>query len=321
MSISHGIHEWMSHGTYEWATSHVNESWHIWMSLVTHRWENTTLMEVKCWTRRSHVTCQLVMVYMNEWVTAHMNESRHVCLSHVTCGRVMSQVTRLMHTCCDSFICAVTHSHVLWLVNVWHDSFVCAVTHSFIGHNERPWWVIQYRQSSIFSPMCDMTHSYVPWLFHMWLIMAVRRVMLHVPHVQHFFHVQHFWVMSRWPSQVAREWVTAHMNETRHVCMSHVTCGQVMSHVNESCHTHPRVMSRMSPNSVIHLDESYYTYCRVTSHVPWLFLNLNPKSLTLNPMMRWTCENACNILESCHVWSSHVAREWFTSHIGLKDLL
>jgi len=55
----------------------VNESWHIWMSLVKCEWDMSRMSEsCHVWTWMSHVT--------NESVTSHMNESCHVWHSYAT---------------------------------------------------------------------------------------------------------------------------------------------------------------------------------------------------------------------------------------------
>jgi len=83
-----------------------------------------------------------------------------------------------------------------------------------------------------------------------------------------------------------------HINESRHVWISHVTCQWVMSHINEPCHismshvTYEGVMSYM--NESCHIWMSHVTY-------EWVMSHMN---------------------ESCHIWMSHVTYQQVTSQMN-----
>jgi len=65
---------------YIWVMARINESWHIWMSHVTHKWvyhiEAPAIIILTTNAYMSHGTY--------EWVMAHRNESCHTRMSHVT---------------------------------------------------------------------------------------------------------------------------------------------------------------------------------------------------------------------------------------------
>ena len=122
------------------------------------------------------------------------------------------------------------------------------------------------------------------------------RVMLLTNHVTHEWHdacvvcdMTHIW----------HEWVMSHVNESCHICMSHVTCEswliyahtQVVAHVNESCHiwmSHDTYEWAMSHVHYVtrHIWMSHVTYERIMSHMD----------------------------ESCHICMSHVTYAWVMSH-------
>ena len=60
---------------------------------------------------------------------------------------------------------------------------------------------------------------------------------------------------------VTYERVTSHMNESRHIWMSHVTYERVTSHMNESCHVWMRHFTCMT---VIHVSPNHTWVSRVT---------------------------------------------------------
>jgi len=117
---------WMRHVMYKWVMSHIDESCHIWMSLVTH-WCVMSHIRISHVTKtnESRHTHELVMSrtrHVNEWYHAchtwmshitHMNESCHTYervtshtrtslmqdtyMSHVTRGRVKSLIDFISH--------------------------------------------------------------------------------------------------------------------------------------------------------------------------------------------------------------------------------
>ena len=80
---------------------HMNESFHIWVSHVTHE---GAIPWIIAYLRISHVAYKWVMSHMNEschiwmshvtyeWVMSHMNESCHIWMSHVTYEWIMSHM-------------------------------------------------------------------------------------------------------------------------------------------------------------------------------------------------------------------------------------
>jgi len=101
--------------------------------------------------------------------------------------------------------------------------------------------------------MNESCHTYERFISHTW--MGAReplseKGMSHVTHVSHIWmsrvtHVSHIW-MSR-VTHVSHIWMS-HVTHVSHIWMSHVThvshiWMSRITHMNESCHTHERVMS------------------------------------------------------------------------------
>jgi len=137
-----------SHGTYEswhiWVMAHMNDSWHTWMSHVTHEWVISMNMQASM-NESCHaykwVTYVTVMAQTShgtyEWIMAHMNESCHtrmsqfyeyadinewlilqVWMSHVTYEWVMAQMNQsFLWICRHQCMSHVTHMNESW--HVW----------------------------------------------------------------------------------------------------------------------------------------------------------------------------------------------------------
>ena len=155
-----------SHVTYEWVMSHINESYHIWMSHVPHQWVMSYMNE-SCHTWMSHVTYERVMSCIHDTAHSYLTHSDSTTNSPIHMWNYlyicdMTGVKYLIHMRHDLFIWNMTHSYVKLLIHMWHDS--CKVPLP-----KRPprayvtWLNHMWRDSFI----CDMTHSYVTWLIHM----------------------------------------------------------------------------------------------------------------------------------------------------------
>jgi len=184
-------------------------------------------------------------------VTWLVNDS-FVTYSYVTCLIHMSRdsirppvclcVTCLVH---DSF---VTHSYVTWLIHMSRDAY------------RLPAWCVWHDSL--------MTYS---WFIHMWHDSSTR-------------NMTHYWVMLRADGSchmwMNHEWVMSESCHTHYAggwysyAMSHVACGWVMSHVNESRIDHEGVMSRTSCRWI----KFICTYIWISSicmmRMPWLTDNL-----------------------------------------------
>jgi len=139
----------------------------------------------------------------------------------------------------------------------------------------------------------------------------------------------------------------AHMNESRHIWMSHVTQSHVtqtnespvthttwMSHVthrNESCHTYKRVTSHTGMSQVKQRNEST-SFLVVTSHERVLTYEYVEHIYTYNSIRLYSCEtlsrrtrawvkshiwmsHVTHTNESCHTYESCNTYEWIMSHI------
>jgi len=88
---------------------------------------------------------------------------------------------------------------------------------------------------------------------------------------------------SRWMSHVTCEWVTSHVNESRHIWMSHVTYERVTSHIDEPCHiwmsnvTYIWVMSHMNGSCHVWKLSSCAPQKDLRECVPWLIFVCAPR--------------------------------------------
>ena len=101
------------------------------------------------------------------------------------------------------------------------------------------------------------------------------------------------------------EWVMSHVNESRHVWISHVTYERVMSRMKES---------RLSYESIMSLIWMSHVKCE------WVMSQLNESCHI------WSVMSSCHICEwvmshmnkSCHIWMNHVADNWVMSHVSMS---
>jgi len=144
--------------------------------------------------------------------------------------------------------------------------------------------------------VCDMTFSYSPW--------SKERTLHRTWHESHnSFRISVTYFIHVW--DLARH-VT--LSESCHMWMRHVTYEHVMSreasdprllvsykwvmsHMNESCHTH-RDHQRREKKVISHINKSFHKWM---SHITceWVISHIN---------------------ESCHIWKSHVTCQWVMSH-------
>jgi len=108
-------------------------------------------------------------------------------------------------------------------------------------------------------------------------------------------HVTYELVMSHtcesrhiWMSHVTYAWVTSHMDESCHIRMSHVTYGWVMSHINESCRVYDSH----------HTWASQSKYRRVMAHTWLSYFFISCMSHTDESFQTWRS----------HMWMHHVMR-------------
>jgi len=153
-----------------------------------------------------------------------------------------SYVTRPIHTpwhthiLHDSLMCDMNHSYVTWRIHTWYDSFTFDMTHSYLTY--LTWlahtpWLIDMWHDSYDAFICDMTHSYVTFLIQSW-------------HANKACHVRY---------------------GKRHIRMSRVTYGWVMTHMDESCHIRMRHVSHITYDWV-----TAYECDKIHSFVTWLFI-------------------------------------------------
>ena len=133
------------------------------------------------------------------------------------------------------------------------------------------------------------------------------------------WRVTYKWVMSQ-PCQICT-WVTSHMNEARHVWMSHVTYEWFMSHMKESCHTHRRVGVRQFFSAASWSRHTYkwamsYIWIRHSTYDIWLSHITHMSHIVIwhihtNKTYHWYEVGTPHWVIS-HIWMSHVAHanEW-----------
>jgi len=102
MSYANELCEWVMHHTScKWVMlhsygppSHMNESWHMWMSQVTYE---KKMSELWSYIRMIHVTCNWVVLKC-EWVTSRMKEHwSYIQVCHVTSEWVVSDENETWH--------------------------------------------------------------------------------------------------------------------------------------------------------------------------------------------------------------------------------
>jgi len=99
--------------------------------------------------------------------------------------------------------------------------------------------------------------------------------------------------------------VMSHVNESCHMWTSHVTCERVMSHVNESCHVWHSAMKGNKESS-----ERW-----VESALP-LIESCHGVSSERCPSLHYGARGKPRVNESCHMWTSHVTCERVMSHVN-----
>jgi len=142
--------------------------------------------------------------------------------------------------------------HVLWLIDKYH------VTHSYVWQNSHMCvpYLIHVRA---------MTHSFVPWLINMC-------AMTH-SHVCHnsFMCVTwliHMCAISHWYEGSCVQSSTIYGTYMITWTFVSMSCG---THVNESCHTHERVMAQM--NDIIR-SMSHGTSMNTSWPTPWVMAHI-----------------------------------------------
>jgi len=120
LDVRHVQHN-SAHGHNE---SHVKESWHIWMSHVTHRWENTTLTVLNDSPWPLIVADEWMSHGTYEWVMSHIHKSQHMWMSHGTYEWVTARMHETCHLRHDSATRDMTQAYVPWLIHMCRDSFI-----------------------------------------------------------------------------------------------------------------------------------------------------------------------------------------------------
>jgi len=151
-----------------------------------------------------------------------------------------------------------THFHTTQRIHLWHSK--CLTWMSYSWHVSREF-------------------------IHMWQEYFARDIVIYMCHDSQQLEAQQ---QSRCvgarhgatPGPAAASAHKSYVNESRHMCISCVTCTSIMSHINELCQIYLVLLQR-------HISMSYVTYECVMSHM-----------------------NA-----SCHIWMHHVIYEWVMSHM------
>jgi len=141
-------------------------------------------------------------------------------------------------------------------------------------------------------------------------------------------HVTCGWVMSPRCAHVddavcgkMHLWVTSHQDEScllgvrngmtrfgKNTWISHVTCGWVMSHVDESCHMW---------KSHVTCGESCHMWMSHVTKVYTRRLHFYMYDSCHKEMSRVTCERVMSHMkELCNIWISHVSYKWVMSHMS-----
>jgi len=148
---------------YVWVMSHMNESYHIWLSHVTqavYMWYESFLFVWHTWN----------MCHMYILIHTATYSYRHE-MSHATYKQIMWH---------DSFVNELCHmwmSHATYKQIMWHDSHKCHYvtwltlmthTHAIMWHDSHSW-------------LCDMTHTHATY----------KQIMWHDSHIWRIFHICH----------------------------------------------------------------------------------------------------------------------------------
>jgi len=157
--INKSYHKWMSHITCEWVISHIDESCHIWKSHVT--------------GERDHRSSEKEAAPSG---TAHTHHRSQPCLHPRLESRLCSVLPASI--CGDAFIWDVIHSYGTWLIHMGRDSFICGVhapPHLIVSSSSLSisslwcaacihlrWRIRMGRASCIW----DLIHSYETWVIH-----------------------------------------------------------------------------------------------------------------------------------------------------------
>jgi len=160
-------HVWMSYNhTYEWVVQHVNDSWHIWKSHVTHMNESCHTHEwVMSLTWISHVTYMDASCHAYAWVMSHIwmsqgthtNESRHT-YEWVMSHEWMNHGTHMNESC---------HTYERIMAHIWmslEPSEWCMTHERVMTHMNGSCHTYEWVMSHI--RMSHVTHMHESWHTH-----------------------------------------------------------------------------------------------------------------------------------------------------------
>jgi len=167
-----------------------------------------------CLTWMSHVPYEWVMSHMNEsCLTTHWYATCIVTHSYTAC------LIRMCHHYHDSLTCLQRGTWTSWIYHMCHDSWIWAMTpsyamtHSFVCHDSF------IRVQSV----CAITHASAPWLSGMLHDSIIRVQSKWTRELQRRRMLGLRWAICKW-------WVISHMNESRHIRLSHGTYMNTSSH-------------------------------------------------------------------------------------------
>jgi len=183
-----------------------------------------------------------------------------------TPAHTCAQVTRLIYTRHNEFICDI--------LNVSHECHTVDMSH-------------------MNSFTCDVSILHVTWLIHM----CHDSQQLEAQQQSRYVGARH----GATPGPAATSAHKSYVNESRHMCISHVTCTPIMSHINESYHIYLALLQR-------HIWMSHVTYQWVMSH-----MNESCHIWMSHVTYEWVMSH---MNASCHIWMRHVTYEWVTSHMN-----
>ena len=183
-----------------WVMVHMNESWHIWMSHVTHicRWDNA-------WRWMSHVarvTClthdESCLTY--EWVC------HHIWISHVSYEWVMSRMNESCHIWMSHAL-RIYKSHGTHIPHIRVRNST-PIAHTWMSHGTYEWVMLhesRFTHGNESRPTHMHEHGTQEW------VMA---------HMKESWHIR--------MSHGTCEWVIAHMNESWHMYILQRQCLEVI---------------------------------------------------------------------------------------------
>ena len=132
--VNTSFHTWMSQVTHAWDMTHkknhvyMNDSCHVWKSLIALQYVVSHTNE-SCHKWVDHVIYKRVMSHINaicsicrgklEWVMSHTNDLRHTWKSRATYQRVTSH----MNESCHIWVSHVTYEWVMWCSTHWECSY------------------------------------------------------------------------------------------------------------------------------------------------------------------------------------------------------